>query len=193
MKANLRDLVIIYIRRGCHSMLAASSPQAYESEYSSTSLLSASYKEYTFKFRDLRQFLSIITNQIDLPAVALILAGNEVIELHLAQELLQFTGGVREKGVKVLVIFNQLQRQEDRIPFFLKSLLDSGENSPTNRELYDRLSSELDFSDSDVEDACRNEVKRRSVSCTYTPPHNHSMSYLYDACGPSCSSLPCRN
>ena len=87
-----------------------------------------------------------------------------MIELHLAQELLQFTGGVLEKGVKVLIIFNQLQRQEDRIPFFLKSLLDSGENSPTNRELYETLSSELDFSDSDVEDACRNEVKRRSVS-----------------------------
>ena len=143
-----------------------------------------------FKFRDLRQFLSIITNQIDLPAVALILAANEVIELHLAQELLQFTGGVREKGVKVLVIFNQLQRQEDRIPFFLKSLLDSGENSPTNRELYDRLSSELDFSDSDVEDACRNEVRRRSVSCTYTPLEAitvasymmHVHGALHDAC-----------
>ena len=87
-----------------------------------------------------------------------------MIELHLAQELLQFTGGVREKGVKVLEIFNQLQRQEDRVPFFLKSLLDSGENSPTNRELYDRLSSEMDFSDNDVEDACKEEIRRRSVS-----------------------------
>ena len=149
-------------------------PQAYDSEYSSTSLHSFYKEVYTFKFRDLRRFLSIITNKIDLPAVALNLAANEVIELHLAQELLQFTGGVREKGVKVVVIFNQLQRQEDRIPFFLKSLLDSGENSPTNRELYETLSSELDFSDSDVEDACKNEFKRRSVSCTCTPPHSHS-------------------
>ena len=135
-----------------------------------------------FKFRDLRRFLNIVANQIDLPAVALILAANGVIELTLAQELLQFTGGVQEKGIKVVIIFNQLQRQEDRIPFFLKSLLDSGKNSPTNRELYERLSSELDFSDSDVEDACRNEVRRRSISCTCTTPH------IYDA-GMQCAQL----
>ena len=154
--------------------------QACDSEYSSTSLLSGFHKEYTFKFRDLRRFLNIITNQIDLPAVALILASNEVIELHLAQELLQFTGGVREKGVKVLEIFNQLQRQEDRVPFFLKSLLDSGgENSPTNRELYERLSSEMDFSDSDVEDACKNEVRRRSVSCACTPSCSHDTTHMW--------------
>ena len=137
------------------------------------SLQSGFHREYTFKFRDLRRFLSTVTNQIDLPAVALILASNEVIELHLAQELLQFTGGVREKGIKVLEIFNQLQRQEDRVPFFLKSLLDSGENSP--RELYERLSSEMDFSDSDVEDACKNEVRRRSVSCVCTPSCSHGI------------------
>ena len=129
-----------------------------------------------FKFRDLRRFLNIIANQIDLPAVALILAADEVIELTFAQELLQFTGGVREKGLTVLVIFDQLQRQEDRIPFFLKSLLNSGENSPTNRELYERLSSELNFSDSDVEDACRNIVRWRSVSCTCTP-HDAGMQW----------------
>ena len=158
------------------SRSALSVPSIYSSssKCSSMSLQSGFHKQYTFKFRELRRFLSIITNQIDLPAVALILASNEVIELHLAQELLQFTGGVREKGVKVLEIFNQLQRQEDRVPFFLKSLLDSGENSPTNRELYERLSSEINFCDSDVEDACKNEVRRRSVSCACTPPCSHS-------------------
>ena len=88
-----------------------------------------------------------------------------MIELHLAQELLQFTGGIREKGVKVVEIFNQLQRREDRVPFFLRSLLESADNSPTNRELYERLSDEIDFTDSDVDDACKNEVRRRSVSC----------------------------
>ena len=96
-----------------------------------------------------------------------------MIELHLAQELLQFTGGVREKGVKVLEIFNQLQRQEDRVPFFLQSLLESGDSSPTNRELYEKLSSEMGFSDSDVEVACKHEIMR-SVSCLCSKVYMHS-------------------
>ena len=143
----------------------------YKSEYSTSSLPAVSeeifHKECKFKFSELRRFLNTITNQIDLPAVALILASKEVIELHLAQELLQFTGGIREKGVKVVEIFNQLQRREDRVPFFLRSLLESADNSPTNRELYERLSDEINFTDSDVDDACKNEVRRRSVSCAH--------------------------
>ena len=129
------------------------------------------HKECRFKFSELRQFLNTITCQIDLPAVALILASKEVIELHLAQELLQFTGGIREKGVKVVEIFNQLQRREDRVPFFLWSLLESADNSPTNRELYEKLSDEMDFTDSEVDVACKNEARRHSasVSCAIAP------------------------
>jgi len=112
----------------------------------------------------LRPFLNIITNQIDFPAIALILYSNEVIKLTTAKDLLQFSGGEREKSLKVLEIFSELRRQESRVPFFLRSLMDSGENSPTNRELYERLSWELGFSDNDVDDACKIEIKRHSVS-----------------------------
>ena len=88
-----------------------------------------------------------------------------MIELPTAQDLLQFTGGEREKGVKVLEVFKELQRLEDRgVPFFLQSLLDSGERSPTNRELYETLSHQMGFTDNDVGDACKIEEKRRSVS-----------------------------
>ena len=117
------------------------------------------------KFRDLRPFIQIIATEIDLPAVALPLCGNEVIKLHLAQELLQFTGGVREKGRKVLEIFLKLQRKMDHVPLFLRSLLESGDSSPTNRKLYETLSAKMDFSDNDVEDACKIKVKQHPVSC----------------------------
>ena len=121
----------------------------------------------SFKSKDLKRFLAIITEQIDLSAVALKLYSNEVIELRTAQDLLQFSGtGEREKSLKVLEIYSQLQKQEDRVPFFFRSLLDSGDSSPTNRQLYETLSQELDFSDSDVNEACETEdFKRRSVSC----------------------------
>ena len=120
------------------------------------------HKKCTFKFSELRRFLNTITNQIDLPAIALSLASKEVIELHLAQELLQFTGGIREKGVKVVEIFNQLQRREDWVPFFLLSLLDSGDSSPANMELYEKLSDEMNFTDRDLDDACK------TVSCAHS-------------------------
>ena len=122
----------------------------------------------SFKSKDLKRSLAIITEQIDLSAVALKLYSNEVIELRTAQDLLQFSGtGEREKSLKVLEIYSQLQKQEDRVPFFFQSLLDSGDSSPTNRQLYETLSQELDFSDSDVDEACKDEdFKRRSVSCT---------------------------
>ena len=120
----------------------------------------------SFKFKDLQRFLYTITNEIDLSAIALILCSNEVIELQTAQDLLQFSGtGQREKSLKVLEIFSQLQKQEDRVPLFLRSLLKSGDSSPTNGKLYETLSDELGFSDSDVDEACKTEdLKRRSVS-----------------------------
>ena len=120
----------------------------------------------SFRSKDLQRFLGTITEQIDLSAIALILYSNEVIEIQTAHDLLQFTGtGGREKSLKVLEIYSQLQKQEDRVPFFLRSLLDSGDSSPTNRKLYDILSDELVFSDSDVDEACKSEdFKRRSVS-----------------------------
>lgn len=145
-----------------------------DSDYSSTSLQSDVYTQYTFESQDLRPFLRIITDQIDFSAVALILYSNEVIELQTAQDLLQFSGGEREKSLKVLDIFSELKRQEGRVPFFLRSLLVSGESSPTNRELYERLSWELGFSDNDVDDACKIEVKRRSVSQCPTVCHMQS-------------------
>ena len=134
-------------------------------DISSTSL-DISDRLYTFESKQLKPLLPIISGQIDLPAAALILYSNDVIELKTAQELLHFTGGEREKSSKVLEIFAQLERQEDRVPFFLRSLLTSGESSPTNSELYDRLSCELGFSDNDVDGACKIEtMRRRSVSC----------------------------
>ena len=65
----------------------------------------------------------------------------------------------------MLEIFSQLQKQEDRVPLFLRSLLESGDSSPTNGKLYETLSDELGFSDSDVDEACKTgDLKRRSVS-----------------------------
>jgi len=121
------------------------------------------YWQYKFKSQDLRPFLNIITNQIDFQAVALILYINEVIKLTTAKDLLQFSGGEREKSLKVQEIFSELRRQESRVPFFLQSLMDSGESSPTNRELYERLSCELGFSDNDVDYACKIEVRKHLV------------------------------
>lgn len=133
-----------------------------------------------FKFRSLRQFLSVITDQIDLSAVALTLYSNEVIELQTALEVLQSTGvGVQEKDLKVLEIFGQLQKREYLIPFFLRSLLDSGETSSTNRELYELLSEKMEFSDTDVNEAFEIEYfKRRSVSCTKEHACLMKQSYL---------------
>ena len=74
----------------------------------------------SFKSKDLQRLLGTITEQIDLAAVALELYSNEVIEIQTAHDLLQFTGtGGREKSLKVLKIYSQLQKQEDRVPFFL--------------------------------------------------------------------------
>lgn len=133
----------------------------------------------SFKFRSLRQFLSVITDQIDLSAVALTLYSNEVIELQTAQEILQSTEvGVQEE-IKVLEIFGQLQKRKDLIPFFLRSLLDSGETSLANRKLYELLSENMDFSDTDVNEACEIEYfKRRSVSCTKKHACIMKQSYL---------------
>ena len=131
---------------------------------STSSLQSDFYGRRSFKSPELRRLLDTITDHIDLSAVALKLYSNEVIELQTAQDLLQFTGGGREKSLKTLEVFGELQRQEDRIPFFLKSLLSSGDSSPTNRELYEKLSDEMRFSDSDVEGACSEIQRRHSVS-----------------------------
>ena len=133
----------------------------------------------SFKFRSLRQFLSVITDQIDLSAVALTLYSNEVIELQTAQEILQSTEvGVQEE-IKVLEIFGQLQKRKDLIPFFLRSLLDSGETSSANRKLYELLSENMDFSDTDVNEACEMEYfKRRSVSCIKKRACIMKQSYL---------------
>ena len=136
-------------------------------------------RQYTFKYRKLKQFLNTISTQIDLPAVALILASHEVIELDLAQELLQFTGGVREKGIKVLEIFEQLQRQEDQVPFFLRSLLESGDSSPTNRKLYRYILTKMGLTDRNVEDACRLEERKHPVSWLYM--HSYHLN-IFNIC-----------
>ena len=142
--------------------------QVVDSEQSTTSSVDSGFNPHrrSLKCKDLQRFLYTITDEIDLSAIALILYCNEVIELQAAQDLLQFSGtGQREKSLKVLEIFSQLQKQEDRVPFFLRSLLESGDSSPTNRKLYETLSDELGFSDSDVDEACKTEdLKRRSVS-----------------------------
>ena len=147
--------------------------QAVDSELSTTSVQSGFSCRRSFKSKDLQRFLGTITEQVDLSAVALILYSNEVIELQTAHDLLQFNGtGGREKSLKVLEIYSQLQKQEDRVPFFLRSLLDSGDSSPTNRKLYEKLSDELFFSDSDVDEACKIEdFKRRSVSQLIVATH----------------------
>ena len=147
-------------------MLFQASPWSTDSEQSSTSLQSSFHRRRSFESKELRGFISIITNHIDLPAVALTLYSNEVIDLKTAQELLHLTGAEeREKSLKVLEIHSQLQRHEDRVPFFLRSLSDSGDKSPTNRELYEKLCDEMGFSDSDVDEACKIEdQRRRSVS-----------------------------
>ena len=140
--------------------------QVVDSEQSTTSVQSGFNRRRSFKSKDLQRFLYTITDEIDLSAISLILYSNEVIELQTAQALLQFSGtGQREKSLKVLEIFSQLQKQEDRVPLFLRSLLESGDSSPTNGKLYETLSDELGFSDSDVDEACKTEdLKRRSVS-----------------------------
>ena len=90
-----------------------------------------------------------------------------MIEIHQAQELLRFNGDSSDKSLKVLDVFNQLRRQENRIPLFLRELLKSGESSPTNHDLYCILSQELNFSDDEVENACDrrwNGAAKKSVS-----------------------------
>jgi len=99
-------------------------------------------------------YLDVIAANIDFPAVALGWCSSGVIEIHQAQELLRFNGDSSDKSLKVLDVFNQLRRQENRIPLFLRELLKSGESSPTNHDLYCTLSQELDFSDDEVENAC---------------------------------------
>ena len=79
-----------------------------------------------------------------------------MIEIHQAQDLLKFTGDERDKCLKVLEVHNQLKKNEDRVPFFLCELLKSGESSATNQTLYDKLSDEMDFTDVDVSNACKN-------------------------------------
>ena len=107
-----------------------------------------------FKAKDLLPFLNDIALFVDFPAVALGWCSSGVIEIHQAQELLRFNGDDVDKNLKVLDVFNQLRRQESRIPLFLRELSKSGESSATNRELYVMLSEKMIFSDFEVENAC---------------------------------------
>ena len=128
------------------------------SEASSTSLCAPTQSVWSrrFRARELLPHLSLIAAHIDFPAVALGWCSNEVIEIHQAQDLLKFTGDERDKCLKVLEVHNQLKKNEDRVPFFLCELLKSGESSATNQTLYDKLSDEMDFTDVDVSNACKN-------------------------------------
>jgi len=117
-----------------------------------------------FKVRELLPHLTLIAAHVDFPAVALGWCSNEVIEIHQAQELLKFTGDERDKCLKVLEVHNQLKKNEDRVPFFLRELLKSGESSATNQNLYEKLSDEMDFTDVDVYNACKNVSNLGTVS-----------------------------
>jgi len=126
------------------------------SESSSTSLVAPLRdRSRKFRVRELLPHLSLMAAHIDFPAVALGWCSNEVIEINQAQELLKFTGDERDKCLKVLEVYIQLKRHEDRVPFFLGELLKSGESSVTNQSLYDRLSDEMDFTDFDIQNACK--------------------------------------
>ena len=107
-----------------------------------------------FKANDLQPYIEIITEHIDIAAVAIPWCSSGVIEIHQAQELLRYNGDERDKSLKVLDVFMQLRKRESRIPLFLRGLLKSGERSATNKDLYEILSKELGFNDDVVESAC---------------------------------------
>jgi len=118
-----------------------------------------------FGAKELLPHLNLIAGQIDFSAVALGWCSSEVIEVHQAQDLLKSTADGRERSLQMLNVFNQLRRYEDRVPFFLRELQKSGENSPTNQNLFDKLSDEMDFTEVDVYYACENSLNHgRSVS-----------------------------
>jgi len=131
------------------------------SEASSSSLYLPRRK---FRAKELLPHLNLIAAQIDFSAVALGWCSSEVIEVHQAQDLLKFTVDGRERSLKMLNVYTQLKRYEDRVPFFLRELLKSGEHSHTNQDLYEKLSEEMDFTDTDLDYACENSFSSRSVS-----------------------------
>jgi len=109
-----------------------------------------------FKANDLRLFLNVIATQIDLPAVAVHWCSGKipVIGIHQAKEFITFRGDEFDKQYKVLEVFDLLVKHEERVPFFLRALWQSGDSSPGNRDLFEELSTKLHFSKNDVEAAC---------------------------------------
>jgi len=96
----------------------------------------------------------------------------------LTQELLNFSGDERDKCLKVLKVFEQLRKNEDRVPFFLHGLMKSGESNVTNQTLYDKLADEMDFTDIDISNACKGKsnssVRYVNLTC-YWLPTSHTL------------------
>ena len=96
----------------------------------------------------------------------------------MTQELLNFSGDERDKCLKVLKVFEQLRKNEDRVPFFLHGLMKSGESNVTNQTLYDKLADEMDFTDVDISNACKGKsnssVRYVNLTC-YWLPTSHTL------------------
>lgn len=132
----------------------------------------------TIKANDLRQFLNVIAIQIDLPAVAVHWCSGKVpvIGTHQAKEFITFKGDEFDKQYKVLEVFDLLVKHEERVPFFLRALWQSGDSSPVNRDLFEELSTKLHFSKDDVETACSNDKHIQVNYYASSHPHIPYMS-----------------